>query len=31
MRTLMDRLTECSHVFNLRDCVSLRPKLCAES
>ena len=28
---LIDRLTECSHVFNMRDCVSLRPKLSAES
>ena len=24
---LIDRLTECSHVFNMRECVGLRPKL----
>jgi DNA replication protein DnaC len=24
---LIDRLTESSHVFNMKDCVSLRPKL----
>ena len=28
---LIDRLTESSHVFNMRDCVTLRPKLSAES
>jgi DNA replication protein DnaC len=27
---LIDRLTESSHVFNMRDCVTLRPKLSAE-
>ena len=28
---LIDRLTECSHVFNMRECESLRPKLATES
>ena len=28
---LMDRLTESSHVINMKQCVSLRPKLSAES
>lgn len=27
---LLDRLTECSHVFNMKDCVSLRTKLSAD-
>ena len=27
---LIDRLTECSHVFNMRECVGLRPKLSTE-
>jgi len=26
---LIDRLTENSHVFNMKDCVSLRDKLCS--
>jgi DNA replication protein DnaC len=28
---LLDRLTECSHVINMKDCVSLRDKLSPES
>jgi DNA replication protein DnaC len=28
---LIDRLTENSHVFNMKNCVSLRPKLAADS
>jgi DNA replication protein DnaC len=28
---LIDRLTESSHLFNMRECVSLRPKLSSES
>ena len=28
---LMDRLTENSHVFNMKQCVSLRPKLSSDS
>jgi DNA replication protein DnaC len=28
---LLDRLTECSHVINMKDCVSLREKLSPES
>jgi DNA replication protein DnaC len=28
---LIDRLTENSHVINMKNCVSLRPKLSAES
>ncbi len=28
---LIDRLTESSHVFNMRECESLRPKLATES
>ena len=27
---LIDRLTESSHVFNMRECVTLRPKMAAE-
>lgn len=28
---LIDRLTESSHVFNMRECVTLRPKMATES
>ena len=28
---LVDRLTENSHVINMKGCISLRPKLCQES
>ena len=28
---LIDRLTESSHVFNMRECVTLRPKMAAET
>ena len=28
---LIDRLTENSHVFNMKNCVSLRPKLPEDS
>jgi len=28
---LIDRLTQASHVFNMRECVSLRDKLCADA
>jgi len=28
---LIDRLTENSHVINMKNCVSIRPKLAEES
>jgi hypothetical protein len=28
---LIDRLTENSHVINMKNCISLRPKLAADS